>query len=87
MSRIVHWLTDHSQIVVEALLHSLWISSVVGLLVWLALRQLSVKHSNLRYAIALSGLLLTVVGTFAAASSVHRLRSPSIAAGRRTVAT
>ena len=52
MSRIVHWLTDHSQIVVEALLHSLWISSVVGLLVWLALRQLSVKHSNLRYAIA-----------------------------------
>ncbi len=79
MSRIVHWLTDHSQIVVEALLHSLWISSVVGLLVWLALRQLSVKHSNLRYAIALSGLLLTVVGTFAAASSVHRLRSQPVA--------
>ena len=79
MSRFIHWLTDHSQIVVEALLHSLWISSAVGLVVWLAMRQLSVKYTNLRYAIALSGLLLTVVGTFAAASSVDRFRSQPVA--------
>lgn len=79
MTRTVLWLTDHSAVVVEALLHSLWISSAIGLVVWVALRQLSVKHSNLRYGIALSGLLLTVVGTFAAASSVHRLRSQPVA--------
>ena len=79
MTRTVLWLTDHSAVVVEALLHSLWISSAIGLVVWVALRQLSVKHSNLRYGIALSGLLLTVVGTFAAASSVHRLRSQAVA--------
>lgn len=74
MANLFRWLADHSPVVAEALLHSCWISAAIGLMVWVALRLVSVRHSDLRYGIALAGLLLTVVGTFAATSSVHRFR-------------
>ena len=69
------WLASHASTIIEALLHSLWISTSIGLMVWLALCNLPVRYGTFRYALALSGLLLTVVGTFAAASSVDRVRA------------
>ncbi|MCA9034112.1 MAG: hypothetical protein KDA91_03225 [Planctomycetaceae bacterium] len=74
MTQFPDWLANHAQIIVEALLHSLWISAAIGLFVWFALSRLPARHCNLRYGITLAGLLLTTVGTFAAASGLHYFR-------------
>lgn len=74
MTTITELLTNHAPIVVAALLHSLWISATIGLLVRGVLRRLPVRRNDARYLITLAGLLLSVTGTFVAWSSLELSR-------------
>ena len=65
---------------VWVLCHSLWQAALVAALVWLALRQLPARRANLRYAVAVLGLALVVLGSLVT-WSVLRLEPAVLPAG------
>jgi hypothetical protein len=48
--------------VMVALLHSLWEGALIGVVVWILLRQVTANRARLRYGIAVVGLLMVLVG-------------------------
>ncbi len=65
------FLAENSETLVRVLGHSLWQSALIAGFVWLALRQLSARRANLRYGVAVAGLLTTVAVVFATWSVIR----------------
>ncbi|MCO6043175.1 hypothetical protein NG895_04595 [Aeoliella sp. ICT_H6.2] len=59
------------------LVHSLWVGAVLAVIVALLLRQVSARRPDLRCGIAYGGLMLTLVGSLAAATlPMDRIAAP-----------
>lgn len=65
------FLAENSETLVRVLGHSLWQSALIAAFVWFSLRQLSARRANLRYGVAVAGLLATVAAVFATWSVIQ----------------
>ena len=61
-------LAELNDLLVQVLIHSLWQSALISLLVWAVLRPIPARRAELRYGVALAGLASLVVAALATCS-------------------
>lgn len=75
------------ELLARALLHSLWLGACAAAMVGMALKAVPARRAELRYAIALCGLVAIVLGTIVTAAILHQeLMTANVASPSSVVA-